>query len=539
MHTFLHGVATIWLMGHLALMNAAGYHNLTEVEYQDLLLQQQIAQDVDIHNPLLTPPQLSGEPQYGAFSPTGGASYRLYSSISGSATTITLSSFKEPVSNIPYTMTYLGSDVEYGTLGPQTSLTEFISFTGITQNSDGTAQLSGVTRGLTRTPAGNSCTASTTLAQAHSGQSIFILSDPPCFFSEYATKRNTQSITGSWNFASTSMPHYDATPSAAMWAAAVGTEFVDLNKLNSVVLTGCANASELTNGCAELATGREAASSTSLGGTGARLVLPATLASSSPSSSATSTLVMTQLDGRINPNFLATSSLYTYNLGAAIIFQASTTMAATTTIAASSLTNNALVLNGVATKWLLGTFPTAATQNATSTFLAITAAGIISPARPDFILLASTTVSGAVATTTITIGATSTDLIVVFDSLAMAGTNLTSMQFNSDTGANYDWTAAEFTSSYGRTAGSANKAINLEPFQGPFFEHYEIHISNIPGRVKKMWWTGDRTVSPSTPIPVVGAGVWNNTTQSINTISFGNNGTIPAGTRISVYGSAQ
>ena len=102
----------------------------------------------------------------GAFNVTGGTNYRLRSSVGLSETTINLSSFKEPVSNIPYTMSYINTVIAYGTIDPQTSRSEFISFTGITQNSDGSAQLTGVTRGLTRTPAGSSCTASTTLAVA-------------------------------------------------------------------------------------------------------------------------------------------------------------------------------------------------------------------------------------------------------------------------------------------------------------------------------------------------------------------------------------
>ena len=135
----------------------------------------------------------------GAFSPTGGGTYRLRSSAGSTDTTIRLSSFKEPVSNIKFTMSYIGSTIGYGTLDPQTTKSEFISFTGITQNSDGTADLTGVSRGLTRTPAASSCTASTTLASFHPGQSIFILSDNPCLFSEYAVKRNNETITGEWS----------------------------------------------------------------------------------------------------------------------------------------------------------------------------------------------------------------------------------------------------------------------------------------------------------------------------------------------------
>lgn len=139
-------------------------------------------------------------PTLGAFNVTGASTYRLKSSIASTDTTVNLSTFKEPTSNIPYSMAQLGTSIAYATIEPQTSRSEFISFTSITQNSDGSAALTGVTRGLTRTPAGSLCTASTTLAQRHSAQSIAILSDSPCLFAEYSVKRNDEAISGSWTF---------------------------------------------------------------------------------------------------------------------------------------------------------------------------------------------------------------------------------------------------------------------------------------------------------------------------------------------------
>ncbi len=136
---------------------------------------------------------------YGDYNPTGGQTYRLQSSISSTASSITLTSFKEPISGIKYTMSYLNSSIEYATIDPQNNTSkEFISFTGITQNSDNTATLTGVSRGL-----GFSYpyTASTTLAQAHSGQAILILSNPPQLTNQYANKSNSEYITGQmWGF---------------------------------------------------------------------------------------------------------------------------------------------------------------------------------------------------------------------------------------------------------------------------------------------------------------------------------------------------
>lgn len=129
--------------------------------------------------------------------PTGGSTYTLQSSIGSADTSLTLASFKEPVSNIPYTMTYLNSSIECATIDPQTTHSEFVSFTGITQNTNGSATITGLQRGLGRS---YPYTASSTLASSHSGQAQFILSDSPCLFTQYAIKQNNETITGNWTF---------------------------------------------------------------------------------------------------------------------------------------------------------------------------------------------------------------------------------------------------------------------------------------------------------------------------------------------------
>lgn len=135
----------------------------------------------------------------GDFQPSGGVIYHLRNSVTASQATVNLSSFKEPVSNLPYTMGLLNSGVGYGTLEPKNpNKSEFVSFTGITQNTDGTATLTGVVRGLPRSNAAAGCVASSTLQLSHGGQSEFILSQSPCAQSEYAVKQNDETITGSW-----------------------------------------------------------------------------------------------------------------------------------------------------------------------------------------------------------------------------------------------------------------------------------------------------------------------------------------------------
>lgn len=143
----------------------------------------------------------------GNFSPTGGITYRLANSITPTASSLNLASFSEPVSGTKYTMTNLNSTVGYATIEPRNPLrTEFVSFTGITQNTDGSATLTGVVRGLPRSNASAGCTASTSLELAHASQVEFVLSNSPCLLNEYAVKQNNETITGAWTV---------STPSAA------------------------------------------------------------------------------------------------------------------------------------------------------------------------------------------------------------------------------------------------------------------------------------------------------------------------------------
>lgn len=131
------------------------------------------------------------------YNPAGGTTYTLQSSISSTQTTITLSSFKVPVSGANMTMALMDTTIVYATISPRTSNSEFISFTGITQNSDGTATLTGVTRGLNKTAP---FTESSSFKLPHAGGSQFILSDAPQVFNRYSVIANDEAITGRKQF---------------------------------------------------------------------------------------------------------------------------------------------------------------------------------------------------------------------------------------------------------------------------------------------------------------------------------------------------
>ena len=132
----------------------------------------------------------------GSFQTVGGKTYTLSGSgISSTATSITLTSFDIPVSGTDLTMSNFG-DIGYLTLEPgSSSRQEFVSFTGVTQNSDGTATLTGVTRGLQPI---SPYTSSSTYQKAHPGGSIVVISNPPQLYEQFATLANDESITGYW-----------------------------------------------------------------------------------------------------------------------------------------------------------------------------------------------------------------------------------------------------------------------------------------------------------------------------------------------------
>lgn len=91
--------------------------------------------------------------------------------------------------------------------------------------------------------------------------------------------------------------------------------------VDGVSVAGASNANETTKGIVELATKAEASLGTSLGGTSARLALPASMATST-SQVATTSVVVTNTSGKIDPTFVSSTA---YSL-------ASTTLTSTTSI---------------------------------------------------------------------------------------------------------------------------------------------------------------------------------------------------------------
>lgn len=114
------------------------------------------------------------------------------------ATSIVLQSFLT-IDGEELSMSNFGS-VGYGTLDPGNgALEEQISFTGVTQNSNGTATLTGVKTVLFISP----YTETSGLAKTHAGATPFVISNTAGFYNQYPTKVGDETISGQWTFTNT------------------------------------------------------------------------------------------------------------------------------------------------------------------------------------------------------------------------------------------------------------------------------------------------------------------------------------------------
>lgn len=282
------------------------------------------------------------KPVAGATYSVGGVPYYLYGAgIGSSDTSITLTSFKQPTSGYLLNMSDFGS-TGYLTIQPgNVNYQEFVSFTGVTQNSDGTATLTGVTRGLAPV---SPYTASSTLQKAHSGGTTAIISNPPQFYERFANKDNDQSITGTWTFASTSAPAYDATYTAS------GNEFVSFTQLNSIAIAGGATSTEGVLGYVALNQASNLADGTASTSSGAPLVIQNKFATTTPGSLCTGgtwNCIVATVNGVISTSYTWFNGL----LAAANTWTGSNAFNATTTISASGLSSAPVIFNSVSYKF--------------------------------------------------------------------------------------------------------------------------------------------------------------------------------------------
>lgn len=166
------------------------------------------------------------------------------SGVSSSDTSIVLSNLVLPDGETLITMTDFGS-IGFGTIEPGTAREEQISFTGITQNGDDTATLTGVTRGLKFV---SPYTETSANKFAHAGGSTFIVTNTAGFYDQLLAKGNDETITGKYSF--DTIPESSDTPLADTDLAT--KKYVDDNvnggavSINRIIVTGTAGEQVLT-----------------------------------------------------------------------------------------------------------------------------------------------------------------------------------------------------------------------------------------------------------------------------------------------------
>lgn len=127
----------------------------------------------------------------------GGITYQLSGAgaIIG-ATTLTINNFVDADGNA-ITMSGSFGTKGYATLQPGTvSQQEFITFTGVTDNGDGTWTLTGVSSQLAQAP----YTETSGLSLQHPGASSMVISNTPGFYDGFTNKNDDEAIDGTWTF---------------------------------------------------------------------------------------------------------------------------------------------------------------------------------------------------------------------------------------------------------------------------------------------------------------------------------------------------
>lgn len=451
----------------------------------------------------------------GVFNPAGGLTYRLQSSIGTTDTSVKLSSFKNR-SDIPLTMTLLNTDIGYGTLSPQTTRSEFISFTGITQNSDGTATLTGVSRGLSDI---SPFTASTTLRESHAGQSVFILSDSPQLFEEYAKTRTNMAITGAWTF-NTNLPSSSLT-------ATTSSQFVNKALLDATAFAGDATSTETTGGLVELGTLSEQASSYD-GGSSKPTVLQTKYSTSTCQVTGAYNIVASSTTGKLDKNCVDQTTNYAWT--------ASTTFSHRVDIPANS--SYPLSLNSQSYS-----FPSSA--GASSTVLTTSGSGALSWEYNGWDTIIATTTSAAmhIATTTVT-GAGEMEVRINIPSFSSASNlyiGFNNETADNDTTGNYGFSYLETISGATTVYQTGNRgAIKIFQTATTTQQYYVFNIHNEATQDKTVKFHGVLGADNEAPGMTDGAAKWNNSTNAITTINFsvGQGGTVtmPAGTQIIILG---
>jgi len=266
----------------------------------------------------------------------GGSTYYISGSgITSTGTSITLTSLTIPQTGQKILDADLSSTFFITVEPGNTTRQEFVSCTTVTQNSTGTATLSGCSRGLSPI---SPYTASTTLGFAHSGGSKIIFSNPPQIYDQAAFKANDETITGTWLI---------GTPTAS-------TQITNKTYVDNVANAGAATSTSSNGGIVEIGTQAEMASGTTADANKPRVIIT-DFSTSTPdgTSQAGKFAVISEADGKLNQlwldlteNFTLTGNT-TFSGATTTISSATTTITSTTGVVGIATTTPTLKSNGV------------------------------------------------------------------------------------------------------------------------------------------------------------------------------------------------
>lgn len=157
--------------------------------------------------------------------------------------------------------------VGFGTIDPGNgTLEEQISWTGLTQNANGTATLTGVKNVLFAYP----YTQATGLFKTHAGATTFVVSNTSGFYNQFVAKGDDGTIAETLTFTNPLYPRMDTqTPAPTDPQQLVTKAYAD-----SLAISGAPNASTSVQGLVQIATQAQIDAKTIIGSTSAYLVQP-------------------------------------------------------------------------------------------------------------------------------------------------------------------------------------------------------------------------------------------------------------------------
>lgn len=260
------------------------------------------------------------------------------SGVSIGGSTMVLTSFTD-IDGANLLITDFGT-IGFGTVEPGNGeQEEQISFSGVTQNANGTATLTGIKTVLFKSP----YTQTSNFAKSHSGGVQFVISNTAGFYDQLDGKGNDETITGKYTFPAGGSAN--APVSGTVYSAPTDDlEYASKKYVDNVAVSGAPNATTGVKGIVQLATAAQTAAGTAVGSTGANLV-PQN-ATFNATSSAAITIPVTDAAGKLSAGFGGSASTLATLSAGSLVVQNPANATATPTAAKIPIADGSGLLDG-------------------------------------------------------------------------------------------------------------------------------------------------------------------------------------------------